>query len=144
MHAPDEKRSGVSVAVFCGRLGLRDVIVKVFGLLGCLKGLSRLHNEIKALKHLTAKKCQHALTYITDFVRDTNTLFCGIWSEHCVVMTKVPGRSLSTYTVQEIVEMRDKIQPAFEKAVTAVYACGIDNGSHHLGNVLWDSAGLKC
>ena len=59
-------------------------------------------------------------------------------------MTDLPFEALDTYTVTDIQAMSVDLQPAFEKAVMAVQACGVDNRSHHLGNVLWDPIGGKC
>jgi hypothetical protein len=55
-----------------------------------------------------------------------------------ILMTKMPGITLTDHYSWMSETEQTRVKAAFEVAVKAVHACSVDNGSPHLGNVIWD------
>lgn len=94
------------------------------------------------MKWLSKSGCQHVPTLLSTFKIRTSTPG-GMYKEHGLIMTKVPGVTLEhCYATLSDAE-QTRVKKAFRIALQAIHARGVDNGSHHLGNVIWDSKADK-
>ncbi|KAK3678354.1 hypothetical protein LTR78_001651 [Recurvomyces mirabilis] len=59
-------------------------------------------------------------------------------------MTKVPGITLESGWDRLAVDEKVQTIKAFVIAIASVQKCGVDNGSAHLGNVIWSEQENKC
>ncbi|KAK5726489.1 hypothetical protein LTR17_012713 [Elasticomyces elasticus] len=90
--------------------------------------------EIGALRWLNKRGCQHVpqLLGTSRYYNDASHTM-----QECLIMTKVPGITLQHTYAGLPYEERRAVRKAFLVALNALRACGVDNGSHHTGNVLW-------
>ena len=97
---------------------------------------SKASVEIGALRHVNKLGCQYVPTLLGVF-RHIVPSSSWVAREEFMVMTKVPG--VANRGKFHCMPLREQIQmkKAFVVALQAIHDCGVDNGSHHLGNVLW-------
>ncbi|KAK3654029.1 hypothetical protein LTR56_003464 [Elasticomyces elasticus] len=97
--------------------------------------------EIGALRWLNKRGCQHVpqLLGTSRYYNDASHTM-----QECLIMTKVPGITLQHTYAGLPYEERRAVRKAFLVALNALRACGVDNGSHHTGNVLWCKEENKC
>ncbi|KAK5686477.1 hypothetical protein LTS10_002596 [Elasticomyces elasticus] len=90
--------------------------------------------EIGALRWLNKRGCQHVpqLLGTARYYNDASHTM-----QECLIMTKVPGITLQHTYAGLPFEERGAVRKAFRVAQNALRARGVDNGSHHTGNVLW-------
>ena len=97
---------------------------------------SKAKREASALRLLNERGCEHVPTLLSTF-EDFESEPEGRRSEHFILMTKVPGVTLWSQYHLLSEDEQTKIRAAFRIALKAVRDCGVDNGSAHLGNVIW-------
>ncbi|KAK4888724.1 hypothetical protein LTR27_012423 [Elasticomyces elasticus] len=90
--------------------------------------------EIGALRWLNKRGCQHVpqLLGTSRYYNDASHTM-----QERLIMTKAPGITLEHTYAGLAYEERRAVRKAFLVALNALRACGVDNGSHHMGNVLW-------
>jgi len=94
-------------------------------------------NEVRALLQLNERGCEHVPSLLGFFRHFSPGEPSILRSEEFLIMTKLPGVTLQdTYRFMEPSE-QEQVKEAFIVALQAVHDCDVDNGSHHLGNVLW-------
>lgn len=97
-------------------------------------------NEATALHQLNKRRCEHVPKLLT--THTTLVEFDDSYGEskmHSILTTKVPGVTLQDHYGTMSTEEQMRVRKALKVAVQAVHACGVDNGSHHFGNVIWNS-----
>lgn len=53
-------------------------------------------------------------------------------------MSLLPGETVQYIEQEEWESSKTKIKQAFGVAIREVHRCLVDNGSRHMGNLLWD------
>ncbi|CAK1363153.1 unnamed protein product [Cercospora beticola] len=138
------------IAVFEGVYRGKLVVIKVYGsLAGCSgeQACVRAAREVRALRRLSkpSSPCPHAPQLRASFQAD------GSWSDRypndpdcqVIVMTKLPGRLIGEDILEDPDQYR-RVAAAFKRALDDIHARGVDNRSHHDGNILWYEQEDKC
>ncbi|PPJ56680.1 hypothetical protein CBER1_08732 [Cercospora berteroae] len=138
----ESKISGDCVVVTEGKHGVVDVIVKIFGSHDTAPSIDHMR-EVRALKRLKRAKCKHVPKYIANISKTYEGLL-GPYTEHYIVMEKVPGEPLHDLSQDELKLNRKCIEQALKDACEAVWRGGVDHRNMLGRNVLYDHVENKC
>ncbi|KAK4554577.1 hypothetical protein LTR86_008432 [Recurvomyces mirabilis] len=120
--------------------------------------VAKAEREVDALSALNKKGCEYVPKLLAHWIESTGDIEsedsstdgspCNAATDsslkHYILMTKVPGITLESKF--DWLPRDEKVQKtdAFRIAIASVQECGVDNGSAHLGNVIWSEQENKC
>ncbi|KAK4888725.1 hypothetical protein LTR27_012424 [Elasticomyces elasticus] len=102
---------------------------------------NKCDNEGQALYELNIRDCKFVPTLLGTYHHIDKT---SLVKTDGLIMTRVPGLTLGDCYNRMCPEEQAMVKQAFAVALEAVNAHRIDNGSHHLGNILWNREEHKC